>query len=287
MGYIYKITNLVNNKSYIGQTIQPYKERWNRHIRDALSNTVDSHKRFSLHYAIKKYGVENFDFSLIEEIPNTRLNEREQYWISYYDTYNNGYNETLGGGGFQKYDYEEIAKTYQQIPSLRKVANLFGCDTNVVHNACVANHVPILNSGTVTQSELGKPVCQIDPASLTILARYPSATNAAITVFNDRSKNRNILACCNHKQKIAYGYGWIYEGDDIPKNLNRNEKYRLVVQKDKNTRQVLQIFKSGAEAARSLGKGESAASVILKVCKDPKLKTAYGYIWEYGDTNDS
>ena len=287
MGYIYKITNLVNNKSYIGQTIQPYKERWNRHIHDALSNTVDSYKRFSLHYAIRKYGVENFDFSLIEEIPNMKLNEREQYWIGYYNTYNNGYNETLGGGGSQKYDYEEIAKMYQQISSLRKVADLFGCDTDVVHNACVANHIPILDSGTVTQSELGKPVCQIDPTSLTILARYPSATNAAISVFNDRSKNRNILACCNHKQKIAYGYGWIYDGDDIPKNLNRNEKYRLVIQKDKNTKQILQIFKSGAEAARSLGKGESAASVILKVCKDPRLKTAYGYIWEYGDINDS
>ena len=46
---------------------------------------------------MRKYGIENFTFSVIEECSQEQLNEREIYWIEYYDTYKNGYNSTLGG----------------------------------------------------------------------------------------------------------------------------------------------------------------------------------------------
>lgn len=47
--------------------------------------------------AIHKYGKDKFHISLIEEVSVEKLNEREKYWITYYDSYNNGYNLTLGG----------------------------------------------------------------------------------------------------------------------------------------------------------------------------------------------
>ena len=55
-GYIYKITNLVNGKSYVGQTIRTIEERWKQHIKDSKGNKDD----FYLHRAIRKYGKENF-----------------------------------------------------------------------------------------------------------------------------------------------------------------------------------------------------------------------------------
>lgn len=57
---------------------------------------------------MNKYGINNF---LVEEIEQCDLNssgEREQYWISMYDSYNNGYNETIGGEGNPKFNYAEI-----------------------------------------------------------------------------------------------------------------------------------------------------------------------------------
>lgn len=88
---IYKITNLINNKVYIGQSIHP-ERRWKEHIWG-----ISNHKSY-IHSAIKKYGVENFLFEIIEsDIEN--YNEREIYWINFYQANNPryGYNLTEGG----------------------------------------------------------------------------------------------------------------------------------------------------------------------------------------------
>lgn len=95
IGFIYKITNNLNKKCYIGQTHFTVEKRWKEHQQD-------SHKEFlqkrPLYNAIKKYGIENFSIETIEEVANNLLNEREEYWIKYYNSYGNtGYNATLGG----------------------------------------------------------------------------------------------------------------------------------------------------------------------------------------------
>lgn len=95
IGYIYKITNLVNNKVYIGKTIQGIKARWYGHLKKA--KTGQGHY---LHSAIRKYGPQNFK---IEEVCKCyspeELNEQEIYWISFYHSMNPklGYNLTSGG----------------------------------------------------------------------------------------------------------------------------------------------------------------------------------------------
>ena len=48
--YIYKITNKINNKIYIGQTIRPVEDRWKRHINDALNNILDTHFARAIRY---------------------------------------------------------------------------------------------------------------------------------------------------------------------------------------------------------------------------------------------
>lgn len=98
MGYIYKITNKNNNKSYIGQTIkQRPSDRFSQHRYNARH--LDNKSRY-LHRAMAKNGVDNFSFEIIEKIENDLLNEREKYWIKYYQTkVPNGYNLTDGGEG--------------------------------------------------------------------------------------------------------------------------------------------------------------------------------------------
>lgn len=102
MAYIYKIYNDINDKLYIGKIEYSIEKRFKEHKNDARS------KQFTrpLCLAINKYGEEHF---FIEEIEKTDSpNEREIYWIEQYDSYNNGYNATLGGDGIRKYDYDLI-----------------------------------------------------------------------------------------------------------------------------------------------------------------------------------
>lgn len=92
MGIIYKIYNDINDKLYIGQTVQSLLCRWQQHIRD--SKKLDTH----FYRAVRKYGIEHFMIEAIEtNTPVEKLDEREIYWIKYYDSYLNGYNSTPGG----------------------------------------------------------------------------------------------------------------------------------------------------------------------------------------------
>lgn len=94
---IYKFENLINHKKYIGQSVdieRRYKDHLNRAKNYFPSN---SEYNSSLHCAIRKYGIENFSFSILEECEKKKLNEQEIYWIKFYNSYAEGYNETTGG----------------------------------------------------------------------------------------------------------------------------------------------------------------------------------------------
>ena len=88
---IYKITNTENGKCYIGQS-RDIKARWQKHL-----SSYKSYPDYELYRAFKKYGISKFTFEIIEECQIEELNEREIYWIAQYDSFNNGYNMTLGG----------------------------------------------------------------------------------------------------------------------------------------------------------------------------------------------
>ena len=114
MGKIYKVTNNINKKIYIGQTIQDENIRWNHHIREALNG---SNTKF--HRALRKYGKDGFIWEVIEEVDNDKLNEREIYWISYYNSYKQGYNSTTGGDLPPRNDIKIIC-----------------LETNIVYSSC-------------------------------------------------------------------------------------------------------------------------------------------------------
>lgn len=109
---IYKITNLVNNKIYIGQTITGVDSRWKGHL----------HKdgcKF-LHNAILKYGKENFKIEVIEYCEENELDDREVYWISYYHSTdrNIGYNILKGGNNGRRGLYKLSNQEIQELVNL-------------------------------------------------------------------------------------------------------------------------------------------------------------------------
>ena len=123
-GYIYKITNKVNGKSYIGQTRYTIEFRWRQHLHKK-DNTY-------FHNAIRKYGADNFIVEKLEECNIEDLNEKEIYYIAKYNTFKDGYNLTIGGDGNRTLllddKYDEISALYLSGFSSNKIATLYKVD---------------------------------------------------------------------------------------------------------------------------------------------------------------
>lgn len=153
-GFIYKITNTINGKSYIGQTIQNVKERFYQHCATKCSKAVSN---MAIHRAIKKYGKSNFTVEVIEEIDSTNLNDRERYWIKYYNSYNNGYNSTKGGQDgckpFKDLDVETIIKEYNTGKSLRTLGTIFKVDKQTIKDLLIRHNVELRTTRTYKLSQ--------------------------------------------------------------------------------------------------------------------------------------
>ena len=108
MSYIiYMVTNLIDNKSYIGQTVRSLKRRKQAHISESNLKRDSYH----FHQALFKYGHNNFKWEIIDTCKTIKkLNELEIFYIGYYDTYNNGYNLTTGGNGKKGWIITEKAR---------------------------------------------------------------------------------------------------------------------------------------------------------------------------------
>lgn len=148
-GFIYKITNRVNNKSYIGQTRFTVEHRFKQHIK----NYNIEHRKQPLYMAFDKYGLQNFKVETLEECDVDKLDEREIYWIAYYDTFRNGYNATLGGQKHSaKYfwtdnQYEEIKSLYLSGFSTRYIAEKFKVSYDIIRSILKSMNVKIRNHG--------------------------------------------------------------------------------------------------------------------------------------------
>jgi group I intron endonuclease len=113
---IYKVTNKINGKMYIGQTIKSLKIRKRNHLWCAL-NERDN---YCFYNAIRKYGSESFDWEIMAEgiCLQETLNELEKHFICLYNTYHDGYNSTLGGGTSIGFRHSE--KTKKKMSIMRK-----------------------------------------------------------------------------------------------------------------------------------------------------------------------
>jgi hypothetical protein len=95
--------------------------------------------------ALYKYGVDNFDFKQLCECPIEELDELEKYFIQKYDTFNNGYNLTLGGQGSSVLglDEQKVILKYQELQYITDTAKFFNCSVRTISNILKKNNIKI------------------------------------------------------------------------------------------------------------------------------------------------
>ena len=217
---IYKITNKLNGKVYIGKTQFTIEERWIEHVRDS------SRKRYEkrpLYDAFNKYGIENFKIEEIEtNIPDELINEKEQFYINQYRSYIgfedcNGYNATLGGDGkkYKEYIVEDVIKKFQECKKIKETAENFNLDPSFVKRLLIANNVELLTREEIIQrykKEYGHPVYQIDLEKDIILNSFNSISEASV-FMGKKPHNGTIHDACKARRghHRAYGYRWYFQ----------------------------------------------------------------------------
>ena len=170
-GYIYKITNDVNDKVYIGKTVTSLKQRFAEHCSDSKNRLTENRP---LHRAMNKYGINKFHIELVEQCDIQILSEREIYWIEHYHSYSSGYNATFGGDGAVLYDYAYINSLYDKGFLCKEIAELLHCDEGTVGRALKINSE---NSSTNAINRTKKPIKAIFKDGSTII--FDSIAEAA------------------------------------------------------------------------------------------------------------
>lgn len=242
---IYCIKNIIDGHKYIGQSNDIYM-RWKSHWKQVRSGDTTY-----LHNAMRKYGESSFKLYIIEECPIDKLNEREIYWIKYYNTYNDGYNLTYGGEGVKGKKYSEEEKE-----NLRKY--------NV-------------------KTKRSKPIYQIDDEGV-IIKEWRSANEAAKELGISPTR---IVSCLKYREGYihAYGYIWMYKneydknGIDLDLYLKRkqNSNTNRIFQIDKNNK-IVQLWDS---VSHILSLNENYTMSAIHCSCNGLHKTAYGYVWIY------
>lgn len=245
MGYIYKITNIINNKIYIGQTIKERpSDRFSQHRYSAKHLETDKGVSL-LHRAMNAEGIENFKFEVIEAVDNSLLDEKEQYYIKYYNTmYPNGYNLTEGGAGTPGFVRKQSAEEKEK----RRISNQ-------------------------------KFYEQHPEAKETIKERTTQLWKNEDYRKKVTESNKKYYE--NHPEKFRGEnnpmYGKHHTEEALKKiSAHAATRKRKIAQLDKETLEIIKIFDGVKDAEKEL---QVSHGWLSKAAKQNKI--AYGYYWKF------
>lgn len=282
MGFIYCITNNINQKKYVGLTIHSIKHRFKEHKSDSKRKRCAN---MPLYKAFKKYGIENFTIEALEETDNDKLSDREIYWIKKLGTYDshNGYNATRGGqGGRRKYNEEDIKQIIQFWKlgfTITEIAECFNIAEHIVSDS--VSSLPEFKEKTqetITQRIRKARGRKINQYTLNgeFVKSYDTISDAQKELgLKDTTQ---VLACCKNPEYTCHGFLFRYDGDTPPSKEQHYGKRRKVNQYDLQGN-LIATYNTLTEASKVV---DSKAGYISNACRG-KQHTHHGYVWRYAD----
>lgn len=268
-GIIYLIINKENGNKYVGQTTQSMNKRWQQHITESKKMSQKP-----LHRAFRKYGVDKFIIREIDECDISLLNEREKYWINYYNTFNssNGYNATSGGDStvFSDEVKKKLSKTMSNIERSGEWVDNIKKSLVEKSKKQPWGFLTEENRGNGKHSGLKIKGTHIETGEV---KEWENARIAAKDITGDANKNSNILLSARKGYK-CYGYTW--------EILEEKSKKKSVYGIHKKTKQLTPFYESIADASRKIA-NTNRSTGIIKSLRNPGRYTWKGYYWYYNE----
>lgn len=310
---IYKIENLINHHCYIGQSVD-IENRWLHEYQDAFNPNAASYN-YPLSRAFRKYSKDQFNFSVIEQCSKEELNQKERYWISYYNSFFNGYNQTLGGDSSIYTPKENIIGVIQDLKTTnlyhREIAQKWGVSQETVQGINTGRYwfmeneeYPLQKQGKIKNFLLnpkkiylcekcgkeiskGATLCRECYKKEKQTVARPNKEELEQILFENKGNFTKVAALYgltdNSIRKWCDAYGLPRHSADykIAKTTAYSSKPRCVAQIDIETNKIIATFDSIMDAMRALQR-EEGGTHISQVCRGER-KTAYGYKWQYID----
>lgn len=233
-GIIYKATNMVTGKVYIGLTIQGLEKRKSQHNRKADNRRYT----YKFYNAIREHGADAFIWEIVESNIKSKelLKSREIYWIAFYDSFHNGYNSTTGGDGviftkevrykisrankgannscakLSELQVGEIKKKLSFGESPLKISRDFGISKQTIHNIKSGFHwgyiSPELNGQLKNSIKKRNKVILQYSLSGELVKEHSSIAEACLELGVSHT---SISKCCRGQRKSAGGFIWKYK----------------------------------------------------------------------------
>lgn len=215
---VYLLTNKANGKGYVGKTKRSFVQRWKEHVHNAMNGHVE----MPLYAAIRKHGADAFEHKILQECDNEdELDLIERKWIADLNTFNVGYNATLGGDGLRGYKHTDEMKKWMSLmrtgkpmpagfgerSSKRQIGvpkpEGYGDRRRGAKNPMAGKHHSKESRLKITQAQI-KDVNQLS-LSGEVIATYPSVIAASEITGVGKT---GISRACRYSHRSAGGYKW-------------------------------------------------------------------------------
>lgn len=209
IGHLYTIVNLTNGKEYIGKTYDSIDRRFKQHISKAKSGSNSP-----IHKAFRKYGVDNFKIYLLDNYPESILEQEEVKAIQLYETFTNGYNATLGGDGRRYINDNLIITEYAKTPVLAKISRNLNIDIKTIKKALQANNIEVLSHKEIVSKVLPdlRPILLVEQNivfdNIILCAEY--LINSGISKTSQTRTKESIYRVCKGLRKSYLKYAFKY-----------------------------------------------------------------------------
>lgn len=277
MGYIYKITNTVNGKVYIGKTTASVEDRWRWH-KCAYSCKNRSYKS-ALYDAMKKYGKDKFVIEAIEECATKDLDDRERYWIAEYNSMRQGYNLTTGGDGHNIIDDDEKAEIlalwrdgYTQKEIYEIKGRYIKAIKRILYDGGVTREEILARQKSIYRSAYGKRVYVYDMEG-NYITEFPSIMETAEELGLNYTSVCNVL-----KGKYAYSHNYVFryfKADKIEPTQRKKPRNTRVHQYSLDGYYIAS-YPSFLSASKAVGLADG--KTIKKSCHNKDIVSG-GYQW--------
>lgn len=257
-----------NGKKYIGITSNSLYRRAGK---DGYNYIRDN---CSFGQAIKKYGFNFFTAEILEDgLTEEKAKELEQYYIEKFDTYKNGYNNTLGGDGTLKTDRELVLKLWHEKHSISYIKEITNYGDFAIQNALDSYGIFSDERISMTAGQYHATMIYQYDLDGNYITSYNSIASAAKAT---NCYDGNIKACLDGRRQTAGNFQWSKEKQEKMPPYKRNIGWHKIIYQYDQNKNLIQQFSSVAEVERILGFDRG---YVAKQAR--KSSKAYGFIWSY------